>query len=307
MQAAFTIKEVRELSNLPSTAFYVHDHEDLLPSSEYISQLPRLEQRKYRLARLLSEASIRDASKVEDSQWLGKRCGLSFLKSPESFRASKATPALLSTIRFIQNTYLNESAVFDPNARIRQAGNNTQTLGLRDLPAQLAFRSIGYKATPLPGLTEQLNIGFNNSRGTIANDGFGRCLSPPTSENLTAERFGENVVPGCYCTGWVKNGPTGVIASTMEDAFTAADAIIDDWNSARDRKLLNSQDIEIGRYGWDGLQEDLCNKIDQAVSWDGWKTIDNLEKTRGRARDKERIKITSVPDMLKVAAGASNI
>jgi NADPH-dependent glutamate synthase beta subunit-like oxidoreductase len=33
---------------------------------------------------------------------------------------------------------------------------------------------------------------------------------------------------GLYCSGWVKRGPIGVIASTMNDAFDTAKTLVDD-------------------------------------------------------------------------------
>jgi len=35
-------------------------------------------------------------------------------------------------------------------------------------------------------------------------------------------------LPGVYCSGWVKRGPVGVIATTMTDAFETADTIHQD-------------------------------------------------------------------------------
>ena len=302
MQAAFTIKEIRELTNLPSTLFYVHEHERLLPSSDYISQLPRLEQRKYRLPRLLSESSLRDSSRRSDERMPGKACEFQFLLSPESFIPSRRRPISLASVRLARNVYSNESEVLDPTARVRRAESDNNGPAMKDLETALAFRSIGYKAVALPGLTEQLNVGFDGSRGTITNDGFGRCLSPHTSENLTAERFGENLVPGCYCTGWVKNGPTGVIASTMEDAFATADAVVTDWESSG-HAMLNPKDDCHESHGWNGLRQELSHRTDQIVSWRGWKAIDQVEKERGRREERVRVKITSVPRMLNIAAG----
>jgi len=36
---------------------------------------------------------------------------------------------------------------------------------------------------------------------------------------------------GLYCSGWVKNGPVGVIATTMNDAFHTGQLVVQDLKS----------------------------------------------------------------------------
>jgi len=38
-------------------------------------------------------------------------------------------------------------------------------------------------------------------------------------------------VTGLYCSGWIKRGPAGVIATTMNDAFETAKVIVEDLRS----------------------------------------------------------------------------
>lgn len=35
-------------------------------------------------------------------------------------------------------------------------------------------------------------------------------------------------VDGLYCSGWIKRGPTGIIATTMQDAFATAATVLKD-------------------------------------------------------------------------------
>lgn len=130
---------------------------------------------------------------------------------------------------------------------------------------------------------KDLGIDFNERRGIIPNDLHGRITS--LSENGMG-------IPGLYCSGWVKRGPAGVIANTMEDAFDTAESIANDWE--------NEQPFMPGTNGWDALQEDAATKSLRRVSWDDWKTIDAAEKERGKAKGKVREKFTSIPDMLRV-------
>ena len=119
---------------------------------------------------------------------------------------------------------------------------------------------------------EQLGILFDRKAGIIPNEN-GRVLS----------HVGH--IPGLYCAGWVKRGPTGVIASTMEDAFSTAEAIAEDWGTRISEKN-----------GWEGIKDQIPNH----VKWNDWLKIDAAEKERGRAKGKEREKFQSVKEMLDV-------
>ena len=149
-------------------------------------------------------------------------------------------------------------------------------------PTSLAFRSIGYKSEAIDGMKD-LGIDFDGRRSIIPNDLHGRVTS------LSEDGAG---IPGLYCSGWVKRGPAGVIANTMEDAFDTAESIAQDWR--------NKEPFMSGTGGWDALQEDPAVKRLRPVSWDDWKKIDVVEKERGEAKSKEREKFTSIPNMLGV-------
>ena len=130
---------------------------------------------------------------------------------------------------------------------------------------------------------KDLGIDFDERRGIIPNDLHGRITS--LSEDGTG-------IPGLYCSGWVKRGPAGVIANTMEDAFDTAESIAKDWE--------NMELFMSGTKGWEALQNDTATKSLRPVSWDKWKKIDVAEKERGKTNGKEREKFTSIPDMLGV-------
>ena len=130
---------------------------------------------------------------------------------------------------------------------------------------------------------KDLGIDFDERRGIIPHDSHGRVTS--LSEDGTG-------IPGLYCSGWVKRGPAGVIANTMEDAFDTAESIAQDWE--------NQQPFMSGTDGWEALQEDAGVKSLRPVSWDDWKKIDVVERFRGKAKGKPREKFTSIPTLLGV-------
>ena len=227
-------------------------------------KLPRTPKR---LTQLLAKGSSTPASQARKS-W-----SLDFLLSPRSFNASNATPNHLSSLTFIKNE-LEGPDVFDSSAIVSPTRNKIS------YPTSLAFRSIGYKSEAIDGMKD-LGIDFDERRGIIPNDRHGRVTS--LSEDGTG-------IPGLYCSGWVKRGPAGVIANTMEDAFDTAESIAQDWE--------NKEPFMSGTSGWDALQEDAAVKSLRPVSWDDWKKIDAVETEKGKAKGKEREKFTSIPNML---------
>ena len=59
---------------------------------------------------------------------------------------------------------------------------------------------------------------------------------------------------GLYCSGWLKTGPIGVLASTMNDAFETAASVVED-HKKNSLNKYNSQNID-----------ELLNKMKQK-SW----------------------------------------
>lgn len=288
-KAAFTIKEIRELLNLPSVSFDPIDP-TLLPPNP--STLPRASKR---LIQLLAKGSPTAPSPST------KRWSLDFLLSPTSFNPSPKHPSSLSSIT-LQQTALQGPNPFDPAANVAPGAGPLSTF-----PAALAFRSIGYQSTPLPGMSA-FGIPFDEKRGIIPNDLAGRILRAPAKGlDERAPAPGPAHLPGMYCAGWVKRGPTGVIASTMLDAFATAEAIAGDWEGGA--VFLNggsdggggagARDGERGM-GWEGLREEAEEKGLRRVSWGDWERIDRAERERGSRRGKEREKFASVREMLGV-------
>ncbi|KAK7981903.1 hypothetical protein PG996_009590 [Apiospora saccharicola] len=267
MQAAFTIKEIRELMKLQYVGFHPVDMALMPPE---ISKLPRARRRLMEILVKGSTAKVDGASK----SW-----SLDFCHSPTEF-IGDANGNLSRTV--FEKTLLSDP--FDPASEVSGTGEKI------DMASAVAFRSIGYKSVALPGF-EETGISFDDRTGVIRNDGLGRVFSNKAQP-------GETPAPlaGVYCAGWVKRGPTGVIASTMEDAFSTGDAIATDWTS-------NARFAGDGRsLGLDGVKGDIDTSRCNVISWNDWHKIDQAEKARGQAIGKEREKFTSTANMLKAAA-----
>lgn len=266
---------------MPGVDFHQIDP-SLLPLD--LKTLPRP---RRRIAELLIKAG---APKVMAGCDDWKHFFLRFLAAPTSFNANSDSPSTLESITFQANRYSDSSPLSNPSAAVEPDLNARPDI----YSTKLAFRSIGYKAEPLPGLAS-INVPFDDRRGIIPNQ-FGRVLQQEIAP--AADLLGlRDVVPGCYVAGWVKRGPTGVIASTMEDAFQTADAVVSDIDERA--ALLNGVERSTG-LGWERVKEEVESEGKRWTNWKDWKRIDEIEKERGKELGKPREKIVSVEEMLKV-------
>lgn len=245
-----------------------HDIDMSLMPDE-ISKLPRARRRLMEIMMKGSTANVDEALK----SW-----SLDFCLSPTEF-LGRPDRSLESTV--FERTLL--SSPFDPSSSV---ASTTEKL---TIPSSVAFRSIGYKSVALPGFDEA-GISFNDRKGIIDNDGMGRVLQINKDESSGSH------LPGVYCAGWVKRGPTGVIASTMEDAFSTGDAIASDWNSAA--PFIKGESSS----GWEALRAGVEHGKCKVITWEDWQKIDKAEKERGLLAGKEREKFTSTKEMLAAAS-----
>jgi adrenodoxin-NADP+ reductase len=178
---------------------------------------------------------------------------LHFLQSPVEFYTD--TPGgPLTGVRLEQNELID--------------GRAQGTGKISELKCGMALRSIGYRSVPVPG------VPFDERAGVVPNEA-GRVLDQTTP------------IPGLYVAGWLKRGPTGVIASTLWDAQETADTLLADLSESPTRKsdanalptLLQSRGL---RY----------------VTYEDWQKLDQLEMERGASRGKPREKLTQIDEML---------
>jgi ferredoxin--NADP+ reductase len=146
------------------------------------------------------------------------------------------------------------------------------------IAAGLAFRAIGYRGIPLPG------VPFDERSGVIPNDG-GRVLDPATGTPL----------PGEYVVGWIKRGPSGVIGTNKKDAQETVDAILADLADGRRRLEPESPDAAL-------VESMLRDCQPELVTYSGWSEIDRHERALGEASGRPRVKLTQIEEMLRIAA-----
>jgi hypothetical protein len=100
---------------------------------------------------------------------------------------------------------------------------------------------------------------------------------------------------GVYAVGWARNGGRGVLAGTMEDAFAVGERVVSELKNGVGPGGRGRRD------GWMGVREMLGGK--RVVNWEDWKVIDGVERERGKKLGKEREKIVSVEEMMRVLDG----
>ncbi len=113
------------------------------------------------------------------------------------------------------------------------------------IPCGLVVACIGYKTPPIEG------VPYEHGRGRFANSD-GRIL------------------PGLYCVGWARRGPTGTIGTNRPDGFAIIDLIAED---------IGGGD---GKAGRDGLDTLLASRNVDVVTFRDWKKIDEAEIARAR-------------------------
>lgn len=133
------------------------------------------------------------------------------------------------------------------------------------VPADLVVSCIGYRTSPIP------DVPFDERMGRFAND-EGRIL------------------PGLYCVGWARRGPTGTIGTNRPDGYGLMEKIVEDVASG----AIGRADKQ-GRKGFDALAQKRGLDV---VTFRDWKHIEAAETAA--ARDgAPREKFVDVAAMIK--------
>lgn len=139
------------------------------------------------------------------------------------------------------------------------------------IPVELVVRAIGYHGQAIPG------VPFDEATGTVpARDG--RVVGDDGS-----------VVPGLYVTGWLRRGPTGVIATNRGDANEVAASV-----------LADLEDLPARPHGRRPVDELLGEHGVRVVSWDDWLRLEAHEKAAGDAAGADPIVVHDLKTVLEV-------
>jgi len=147
------------------------------------------------------------------------------------------------------------------------------------IPAQLVFRSVGYRGVPIEG------VPFDERSATIPND-HGRVLDGPGG----AQR------PGEYVSGWIKRGPSGIIGTNKKDSQDTVDSLLADATAGK----LPQPAVEDP----DAIEALLTERKPDHVTYDHWQAIDEAERSAGEPHGRPRVKLVRHEHLLDAARGA---
>ncbi|BGP04979.1 NADPH-adrenodoxin reductase [Rhodotorula toruloides] len=279
LQLAATTKELREMLNLPGVGFDI-DSQILSDAVRDVEAYPKMEgaRAKKRAMGLLaggSKTPLAEASKSWSLQFLQSPVEL-LPSSTEGATAPSAlegitSPQSIGAVRYTLNELVPPSSASssssspDPSQFSARATSES-----RIASTDILFKSVGYRSIGLPGLP------FDERRGIVRND-----------QGRVVDEQGKRI-DGLYTSGWLARGPTGVIATTMFDAFATADLVAADLAQAG--QVEEKPEFRIDEYSGGK----------KVVSWEDWEVIDRIERERGREKGKLREKVVSVEEMLEV-------
>ncbi len=126
-----------------------------------------------------------------------------------------------------------------------EAGRAVGTGETYRVPADLVISCIGYRSSPIE------DVPFDERAGKFTND-EGRIL------------------PGLYCVGWARRGPTGTIGTNRPDGFGVVEKIAEDIGGGGRKE---------GRAGFDRLAAERGLDV---VTFSDWKKIEEAENAAAR-------------------------
>jgi ferredoxin--NADP+ reductase len=253
VQAAFTNPEVKELGEMPGADFIVRPEDlELDPASQRMLEAgeDRTPQKNLDTLRAVAARS---------PQGKPRRIVLRFCVSPVALEGE----GRVERLRLVRNRLEDDG----------RGGARAVPTGVEEtIPADLVFRSVGYRGLPLPGLP------FDDRKCVIPNDA-GRIAG---SDGLT--------LPRLYVAGWIKRGPSGVIGTNKPCAVETVESLL--------------VDVQEGRIGGTplpapgALPDLLASRGVRVVTYGDWRRLDAMERERGEALGRPRLKFTTVAEML---------
>ena len=185
-----------------------------------------------------------------------------FAAIPEAFRADKAisinfdffaAPIAIEGDGKVQRVRVERMRLDDQYRSVGTGESYT-------IDCSMVISCIGYQTPPIDG------VPYEHGRGRFANlDG--------------------RILPGLYCVGWARRGPSGTIGTNRPDGYNIVDSMAEDMPISADKD---------GRAGLDSLL--ALRKVD-IVTFSDWKKIEEAEIAR--ARDgAPREKFVRIEDMI---------
>ena len=193
-QAAFTTKELKELTVLPGVDFVVEPDEVATdPVTEAWIAAGGAARGVEQNLEVLRAAAARPAAGHD------RRIVCRFLVSPIEFLGDEQ--GRLRAVRVARNRLVERNGA--PHA--------IPTGETWDLEAQVALKAVGYRGIAIEG------VAFDEERGII-----------PNVEGRVIDQASGAALPGEYVVGWAKRGPSGLIGTNKPDSVATVEKIWED-------------------------------------------------------------------------------
>lgn len=249
VQAAFTELELQELGHIPGVSLRFHDP-DFELGKACMEELEHPDANKARKNWAALHA-LRQAHPIDAPQ---RTLSIRFFESPVAF---------VGTDR-VTGVVLERNQLQGPAGQQKAIGTGVKQV----IPADMVFKSVGYRSVPLPGCP------FSPTTHTV-----------PHQQGQVFDLEGQPV-PGLFVAGWAKRGPSGVLGTNKPCGAETA------------RTLLAASLPSVGRQT-DAFKEWVTQQGIRWVSFDEWKQIDEQEVARGQALGKPREKWVDPDDMIR--------
>ncbi|KAG8460801.1 hypothetical protein KFE25_010856 [Diacronema lutheri] len=307
LQAAFTTKELRELSKLDGVRLSVllgcnadagshgtADDEGGALSERALAALSgEADRPRRRQAELLRKLWLESVGGGGVARQFEREIVLAFHMQPVGFEPAGVDAGAragnggevageLGAVRF-------ERTQLSPDGR-----SAVGTGEYERTPCGYAFRSIGYLPSALPG------VPFD-ARRSLVPSAHGRVLGSADAAAMP--------LPGLYCSGWYKRGPSGVVLSNIGDGAETAAAILADRAAGTLGARAGTDGAARGGLDAEGdgsLRALLAGRGVRPVDFAGWERIDRHEREAGAASGKRLRKVVAVEDMLRLAREADD-
>ncbi|KAF8820193.1 pyridine nucleotide-disulfide oxidoreductase domain-containing protein [Cardiosporidium cionae] len=266
VQAAFTNKELRELL-----------HEDsLLPvmdPMEYASCMNTTSHIEMEESRALRRSHSLYQKMMENwphRQWTTRKVlYFRFLKTPLAFLPHTNEPTLVGGVKLGRNSLAGDA--------------HKQTVVMEDnkcvevIPISLAIKSIGFKPVFLEGLPVQGNYIMHK---------YG-CVFKPQWDSPP-------FLGGLYVSGWLKRGPTGIIATNIADAQETVQHVIQDLLTLPKGEMPYREYDSFLRFPTDCRASSI-----HVITYNDWLRIKQEELNQGYQKGKVANKFVSLDEILK--------
>ena len=265
LHAAFTIKELRELSKRAGATMELNAPKDAF--AETVLAAAKSDRARKRLIELMGKLHVPDIEDPPPPPPLDadRMIRIQFQRVPVGFVGDSNSK--LTAVR-MQRTELDGEPAAGQRATPVAASEY-------ELPCGLALRAVGYKSSPID------DAPFDPKRGGVPSGAGGRVDG------------GDGQL---YVCGWFRRGPNGVILTNVTDAQEVSSALLADRADGK----LSGGGGPCG--GGDAVRETLAVQGKPLIDFDAWQRIDALEVARGEAVGKVREKIVTVDEMLDAAS-----